>query len=104
MIDDADIRKRLQAADALDVGPQENPSPSHRRGSEDFYQLLKEMAREWEFDEEELDNIVEIRRAGDSFEVRYKGESEWEYLEEGDEEDDDRGEDFDADDFDGEEE
>lgn len=68
-----------------------------RRGTPEFDDLMAELEDEWELDDEELDNIVEVRRAGDSFEIRLKGETEWELLEdEGDDEDEvaGPGEDF----------
>lgn len=47
---------------------------------------MDELEDEWDLDEDELDNIVEIRRAGDSFEIRLKGEDGWDLLEEDDDE------------------
>jgi hypothetical protein len=101
MIDDENIRVRLEAA-----GIRSNPRPatrgiqgkSARRGTPEFEDLMAEMEEEWDLDEEELENIAEIRRAGDSFEFRIKGSDEWELLEDEEEDDGDgppgRGEDF----------
>lgn len=84
MISDDDLRERLES-----TGIRSNPAPatrgisskSARRGTQEFDDLMDELEDEWELDEEELDNIVELRRAGDSFEIRLKGESRWELLE-----------------------
>jgi hypothetical protein len=57
---------------------------------------MDDLEDEWELDEEELDNIVEIRREGDTFSIRLKGETRWEVLEEeGDDEDEIAGPDED---------
>lgn len=73
-----------------------------RRGTPEFDDLMADLEDEWELDDDELDEIVEIRRAGDEFEVRYKGETRWELIEEeGDDEDEVAGPD---EDFGGEEE
>lgn len=109
MITDDNLRARLQA-----VGIRSNPAPatrgisskSARRGTPEFDLLMEELEDEWELDEEELDNIVEVRRAGDSFEIRLKGEDRWELLEDDEDEgsdslDDELGPD---EDFGGEEE
>lgn len=108
MIGDESIRARLEA-----TGIRSNPAPatrgislkSARRGTPAFDELMEEMEEEWELDDEELENIVEIRRAGDSFEFRIKGSDEWELLEDdeegGDDEDSVAGPD---EDFGGEEE
>lgn len=72
-------------------------SESARRGTPEFDDLMDEIEDEWELEEEELDNIVEVRRAGKSFEIRLKGESTWELLEEEGDDDDEivgRDEDF----------
>ena len=102
MIEDNDLRRRLKA-----VGIQSNPakaaqrasSQSARRGTIEFDDLMDELEDEWELDEEELDNIVELRRSGDSFEIRLKGEDRWELLEDDEDSDDEdsvagRDEDF----------
>lgn len=107
MIDDDELRERLEATET-----RSNParatrgiSPKQaRRGTPEFDDLMDELEDEWELDEEELDDIVEIRRAGEDgeFEVRYKGETRWELIEEeGDDEDEISGPD---EDFDGAEE
>jgi len=105
MISDDDLRARLNS-----LNTRANPAPatrgisskSARRGTPEFDDLMDELEDDWELDEEELDNIVEIRRAGDSFEIRLKGELQWELLEEeGDDDDEVAGED---EDFGGEEE
>ena len=113
MISDDNLRARLEAAGiASETRP--NPSPATRgisskqarRGTPEFDHLMDELEDEWELDDEELDNIVEVRRAGDSFEIRLKGEDRWELLED-DEERDSDDEDSVAgpdEDFDGEEE
>ena len=96
MISDDNLRARLEEA-GIASGTRPNPAPATRgisteqarRGTLEFDDLMDELEDEWELDEEELDNIVEIRRAGDSFEVRFKGEDRWELLE--DDEDEDRG-------------
>jgi hypothetical protein len=62
-------------------------SKSARRGTPEFDEMMEDLEADWELDEEELDNIVEIRRAGDSFEIRLKGSDRWELIE--DEEEDD---------------
>lgn len=92
MISDEEIRNVLRSAGAS--GERMNPDPatrgisskSARRGTPEFDDLMDELEDEWELDEEELDNIVELRRAGDSFEFRLKGESSWELLEDDEEE------------------
>jgi len=102
MISDDDLRARQKT-----VGIKPNPAPASRgissdqarRGTPEFENLMDELEDEWELDAEELDNIAEIRRAGDSYEIRLKGETTWELLEdEGDDEDEvaDRDEDFDG--------
>jgi hypothetical protein len=109
MISDDDLRERLES-----TGIRPNPGPatrgisskSARRGTPEFDDLMDELESEWELDDEELDNIVELRRAGDSFEFRLKGSDQWELLEddedmEGDDEDEVVGPD---EDFGGEEE
>ena len=105
MISDDDLRARLEA-----VGIKANPAPatrgislkSARRGTPEFEDLMDEIEDEWELEDEELDNIVEVRRSGDSFEIRLKGETRWELLEDdGDDEDEVAGRD---EDFGGEEE
>ncbi len=105
MISDDDLRARLEAS-----GLRANPAPATRgispkqarRGTPEFDDLMDELEDEWELDDEELDNIVEIRRCDDSFEIRLKGETKWEVLEEeGDDEDEVAGPD---EDFDGAEE
>lgn len=99
MISDDNLRARQEAS-----GTRANPSrvtrgisrEQARRGTPEFDELMEELESDWELDEEELDNIVEIRRAGDSFEIRLKGEEEWELLEEeGDDEDEVAGPDED---------
>lgn len=95
MISDDDLRARLEAS-----GIRSNPARvsrgisrnQARRGTPEFDELMAELEDEWELDEEELDNIVEVRRAGDSFEIRLKGEDRWELLED-DEEDSDGSDD-----------
>ena len=110
MITDENLRARLEA-----VGMQSNPTPatrgisskSARRGSPEFDDLMEELEDEWELDEEELDNIAELRRCGDSFEFRLKGETRWELLEDDEEgggSDDEDSADGRREDFDGEEE
>lgn len=100
MISDENLRARFDA-----VWIRSNSAPatrgipvnSARRGTPEFDDLMDELEDEWELDEEDLDNIVEIRRSGDSFEIRLKGERRWELLEEeGDDEDGvvGQGEDF----------
>jgi hypothetical protein len=92
MIDDDELRERLET-----LQPQRNPSrrtkdstgPSARRGTQEFEDLMDEVEDEWELEDDELDNIVEVRRSGDSFEIRLKGEDRWELLE--DDEDEDSG-------------
>ena len=105
MISDDDIRARLETVEI-----RANPAPvtrgisskQARRGTSEFDELMEELEDEWELEDDELDDIVEIRRAGDEFEVRYKGETEWELIqEEGDDEDEVDGPD---EDFDGAEE
>lgn len=105
MISDDNLRARL---DTVEI--RSNPAPvtrgisskQARRGTPEFDDLMDELEDEWELDDEELDNIVEVRRAGDSFEIRLKGEKEWELLEEeGDDEDEVAGPD---EDFEGAEE
>lgn len=105
MISDDEIRGVLRAAGAASE-TRPNPvrvtrgiSPKQaRRGTHEFDVLMEELEDEWELDEEELDNIVEIRRSvdGDSFEIRFKGEDRWELLED-DEEAGSDGEDSDVD-------
>lgn len=100
MISDDDIRVRLET-----IETKANParvtrgiSPKQaRRGTPAFDDLMDELEDEWELDEEELDDIVEIRRVGEGeFEVRYKGETGWELIEEeGDDEDEVAGPDED---------
>jgi hypothetical protein len=63
-------------------------SKSARRGTREFDEMMEELEYDWELDDEELDNIVEIRRAGDSFEIRLKGEDRWELIEDDEEESD----------------
>ncbi len=107
MISDDDLRARLASLETM-----ANPAPatrgisskSARRGTSEFDDLMDELEDEWELEDDELDNIVEVRRAGDSFEIRLKGETRWELLEddeEGDDEDSVAGPD---EDFGGEEE
>lgn len=96
MISDDDIRARLETVEA-----RHNPAPasrgisskSARRGTPEFDDLMDELEDEWELDDEELDNIVELRRSGDSFEFRMKGTTAWELLED---EDDEQGDDEDS--------
>jgi hypothetical protein len=86
MISDDDLRRRLKSIG----GPQDNPSRSTapkgrrswRRGTPEFFSMMDEIEEEWELDEEDLENIVEVRRADDSFEIRFKGCDSWELLEE----------------------
>jgi hypothetical protein len=93
MINDDQIRDVLQAAGAETV--RLNPAPatrgistkSARRGTREFDEIMDDLEADWELDEEELDNIVEVRRCGDSFEIRLKGEDRWELLEDDEEED-----------------
>lgn len=110
MITDENLRARLEA-----VGMRSNPAPatrstsskSARRGSPEFDDLMEQLEDEWELDEEELDNIAELRRSGDSFEFRLKGETHWELLEDDEEgggSDDEDSADGRREDFDGEEE
>lgn len=95
MISDDNLRARLEAA-GIASETRSNPAPATRgisskqarRGTPEFDNLMDELEDEWELDDEELDNIVEIRRAGDSFEIRLKGEVRWELLEDDDEGDD----------------
>ena len=105
MITDENLRDRLDS-----LRTRSNPAPatrgnsskSARRGTPEFDALMEELESDWELDDEELDNIVEVKRAGDSFEIRLKGEETWELLEdEGDDEDEVAGPD---EDFGGEEE
>lgn len=105
MISDDDIRARLRT-----VEPKANPArvtrgisrKQARRGTPEFDALMDALEDEWELDDEELDEIVEIRRVGEEFEIRLKGESQWEVVEEeGDDEDEVAGRD---EDFDGAEE
>lgn len=92
MISDDEIRRRLES-----VGARSNQAPatrgisskSHRRGTPEFDALMEEVEDEWELDEEELENIVEVRRAGDSFKIRLKGSDIWELLEDDEEGSDD---------------
>ena len=63
-----------------------------RRGTPEFDALMEELEDDWELDNDELDNIVEVRRAGDSFEIRLKGEDEWELLEDDEDDEEDSGE------------
>ena len=86
MIDDDEIRERL------DTVVRTNPSGSARRGTDEFDRLMSDLERDWELDDDELDNIVEVRRAGDSFEIRLKGEDEWELLEDDEDDEEDSGE------------
>lgn len=91
MISDENLRDRLDS-----LGIRSNParvgrgisSKSARRGTPEFEEMMEDLEADWELDEEELDNIVEVRRAGDSFEIRLKGDDRWELLED-DEEDSD---------------
>ena len=77
-----------------------NPAPATRgisteqarRGTREFDRLMSDLERDWELDNDELDNIVEVRRAGDSFEIRLKGEDEWELLEDDEDDEEDSGE------------
>jgi len=91
MIDDEDIRRRLETVETRPNPARATrgiPRNQARRGTPEFDDLMDELEDEWELDDEELDDIVEIRRAGDEFEVRYKGETSWELIEEeGDDED-----------------
>jgi hypothetical protein len=95
MINDDQIRHILRAAGADEM--RSNPSrvtrgissKSARRGTPAFEDLMDELEDEWELDEEELENIVEVRRADDSFEIRLKGETEWTLLEDDEEHGDD---------------
>jgi hypothetical protein len=100
MINDDNLRARQEAA-----GTRPNPSPvsrgistdQARRGTPEFDDLMDELLDEWDLEDEELDEIVEVRRAGDSFEIRLKGEKQWELLEEDGDDDDEvagRDEDF----------
>lgn len=75
-------------------------APSARRGTQAFEDLMDEMLRDWEVEEELLDDMVELRRCEeeDSYEYRLKGHDEWELL------DDDGDDEDDADDDDGSEE
>lgn len=93
MISDDEIRARLKSA-----GIQANPArvtrgislkQAARRGSQEFDDLMDELESDWELDGEELDNIVEIRRYEDSFEIRFKGSDSWELLEDDEEGSDD---------------
>lgn len=101
MISDDEIRNVLRAAGASEA--RQNPAPATRgistkqarRGTPEFDNLMDELEDEWELDEEDLDNIVEIRRRGDSFEIRLKGEQRWELLEEEGDDEDSIGEDED---------
>lgn len=110
MISDEDLRQRLES-----VQTKANParvtrgisSKQARRGTPEFDDLMDELEDEWELDDEELDDIAEVRRAGDSFEIRLKGETRWELLE--DDEEDEGSDDEDSaagpdEDFGGEEE
>lgn len=93
MISDDNLRERLEAAG---ISSKTRPNPASatrgisteqaRRGTPEFDRLMDELEDEWELDEEELDEIVEIRRAGDSFEIRLKGEDRWELLEDDEDE------------------
>ena len=86
----ADWPDELPQQGARTIKTMANPAPatrgisskSARRGTPEFEDLMDEVEDDWELDEEELENIVEVRRAGDSFEIRMKGETEWELLEE----------------------
>jgi hypothetical protein len=113
MINDDDLRARLETIETPETRP--NParvgrgisSKQARRGTPEFDDLMDELEDEWELDEDELDNIVELRRAGDSFEIRLKGETRWELLEDDEEDEDSDDEDSVAgpdEDFDGAEE
>ena len=94
MINDDEIRGVLRAAGASEM--RSNPArpgrgiseKSARRGTPEFEEMMEDLEADWELDEEELDNIVEIRRAGDSFEIRLKGEDRWELIEDDDEDSD----------------
>src|SRR5574339_203536 len=86
MISDDNLRARLEAA-GIASETRSNPAPATRgisskqarRGTPEFDNLMEELEDEWELDEEELDNI---------FEIRLKGEVRWELLEDDDEGDD----------------
>jgi hypothetical protein len=95
MISDENLKERQQAA--MTAG---NPArvtrgisskQGARRGTQAFEDLMDELEDDWELDDEELDNIVEIRRCGDSFEIRFKGTDSWELLEDDEEGSDDEG-------------
>ena len=100
MINDEQIRERLEALGMASSAPvtRGNPSkrpflkePSVRRGTQAFEDLMEEMLRDWDVEEELLDDMVELRRCEeeDSYEYRLKGHDEWELLDDdGDEEDD----------------
>jgi hypothetical protein len=109
MINDESIRNVLQQLETrANPGPRTRGISSKqgaRRGTQEFEDLMDELEDEWELDEEELENIVEVRRAGDSFEIRLKGEMRWELLEDDDEHGDDEDSALGPDeDFDGAEE
>lgn len=100
MIDDEDIRKRLEAvgAPSSPSRPRGNPGkktfhsgPTARRGTPAFEELMEEMLEEWEVEEDLADDIVELRRYEDTFEYRLKGHAEWELLEDDGEDDEDGG-------------
>jgi len=97
MITDDNLRARLEAA-GIKVNParvtRRISSKQARRGTPEFDDLMDELEDEWELGEEELDQIVELRRAGDSFEIRLKGETRWELLE--DDEEDESSDDEDS--------
>lgn len=110
MINDESIRNVLNTIDfranPARVGRGISPKQA-RRGTPEFDDLMGELEDEWELDEEELDDIVEVRRVGDSFEIRLKGETRWELLEDDEEDEDSDDEDSVAgpdEDFDGAEE
>lgn len=94
--DHGDYEPETSAWAGKGVQPTQNPSPATRgisakqarRGTPEFAQLLGQLEDEWEFDDEELDNIVEIRHDGETFSIRMKGEDTWEFVED-DEEDED---------------
>lgn len=105
MISDENIRSRLASVGFSQnpVRRSSGPAQSARRGTMEFEVLMEDLLAEWELEDEELENITEVRRAGDSFEIRLKGSGRWELLEDDEEEDD---EDFDSEsdeDFDEEE-
>lgn len=87
MIDDSELRERLGTVFSRSV-TRGNPSESARRGTREFDDLMDELEEGWELDDDELDDIVEVRRCGDSFEIRLKGEDGWELLEDEDDDED----------------